>query len=75
MQQKTKILSIPPHFKHNIVLNVEIKESKSNFFCVLGCLPVSAFVLCHWLDTSHAHASYIGSANSIEAVISDVQPS
>jgi hypothetical protein len=26
--KKTKILSIHPHFKHNIVLNVEIKEKK-----------------------------------------------
>jgi hypothetical protein len=26
--KKTKILSIPPHFKHNIVLNVEIKEKE-----------------------------------------------
>jgi hypothetical protein len=25
---KTKILSVPPHFKHNIVLNVEIKENE-----------------------------------------------
>jgi hypothetical protein len=34
------------------------KESKSNFFpFVLGCLPVSAFVLCHWLDMWHAHSS------------------
>jgi hypothetical protein len=24
--KKTKILSMPSHFKHNIVLNVEIKE-------------------------------------------------
>jgi hypothetical protein len=24
----SKILSIPPHFKHNIVLNVEIKEKE-----------------------------------------------
>jgi hypothetical protein len=33
------------------------KESKSDFFFVLGCLPVSAFVLCHWLDMWHAHSS------------------
>jgi len=28
LTKKTKILLIPPHFKHNIVLNVEIKEKK-----------------------------------------------
>jgi hypothetical protein len=33
------------------------KESKSDFFFVLGCLPVSAFVLCHWFDMWHAHSS------------------
>jgi len=32
------------------------KESKSDFF-LLGCLPVSAFVLCHWLDMWHAYSS------------------
>ena len=26
--KKTKILLIPPHLKHNIVLNVEIKEKE-----------------------------------------------
>jgi len=26
--KKTKILPIPPHFKYNIVLNVEIKEKE-----------------------------------------------
>jgi hypothetical protein len=26
--KKIKILIIPPHFKHNIVLNVEIKEKE-----------------------------------------------
>jgi hypothetical protein len=26
--KKTKILPIPPHLKHNIVLNVEIKEKE-----------------------------------------------
>jgi hypothetical protein len=26
--KKTKILSIPPHFKHNILLNVKIKEKE-----------------------------------------------
>jgi hypothetical protein len=26
--KKIKILSIPPHFKHKIILNVEIKEKK-----------------------------------------------
>jgi len=26
--KKTKILQIPPHFKHNIILNVEIKEKE-----------------------------------------------
>jgi hypothetical protein len=52
------------------------KESKSIFFpFVLGCLLVSAFVLCHWRDTSYAHALLIGSANSTKAVISIVQPS
>ena len=44
------------------------------FFLLLGCLLVSAFVLCHWFDMLHAHSSYIGSANSIEAVSSVVQP-
>ena len=35
------------------------KERKSDFFFpfVLGCLLVSAFVLCHWLDMWHAHSS------------------
>jgi hypothetical protein len=33
------------------------KKSKSDIFFLLGCLRVSAFVLCHWLDTMHAHAS------------------
>jgi hypothetical protein len=42
---------------------------------MLGCLPVSDFVLCHWLDMLHAHSSYIGLANSAEAVSSVVQPS
>ena len=26
--KKTKIIQIPPHLKHNIVLNVEIKEKE-----------------------------------------------
>jgi hypothetical protein len=26
--KKAKILLIPPHFKHNIVLNIEIKEKE-----------------------------------------------
>jgi len=33
------------------------KRKQIWFFFVLGCLPVSAFVLCHWLDTLHAHGS------------------
>ena len=35
------------------------KESKSDFFFLfmLGCLPVSAFVLCHWLDMWYTHSS------------------
>ena len=51
------------------------KKSKYEIFLYKsGWLLVNTFILYHWLDISHVHASLIGSTNSMEVVNSIVQP-